>query len=121
DARLYAVSGIYDACSSDSWRALTPSPSPWSSSSATQTSPVLDVLAVDQKAQARALTDGVLTAPAVRRDSGLPWLLLALFGVLIAGFGLWLRRRVPAPAVVAAGVEDACPAVAAARGPARNR
>lgn len=114
DAQVYAVSGLYDAFSSDSWRALTPSPSPWSFSSATQTSPVLDVLAVDQQAQARALTDGVLPAPAVRRDSGLPWLLLALFGVLIAGFGLWLRRRVPAPAVVAAGVEDAVPAEAEA-------
>src|SRR5690606_18255362 len=114
DAQVYAVSGLYDAFSSDSWRALTSSPSPWSFSSATQTSPVLDVLAVDQQAQARALTDGVLPAPAVRRDSGLPWLLLALFGVLIAGFGLWLRRRVPAPAVVAAGVEDAVPAEAEA-------
>src|SRR5690606_6387004 len=95
-------------------RALTTSPSPWSFSSATQTSPVLDVLAVDQQTQARALTDGVLPAPAVRRDSGLPWLLLARFGVLVAGFGLWLRRRVPAPAVVAAGVEDVVPADAEA-------
>src|SRR5690606_36593324 len=114
DAQVYAVSGLYDAFSSDSWRALTTSPSPWSFSSATQTSPVLDVLAVDQQTQARALTDGVLPAPAVRRDSGLPWLLLALFGVLVAGFGLWLRRRVPAPAVVAAGVEDVVPADAEA-------
>lgn len=97
-ADVYAVSGLYDAFSPTDWREVSPSPSPWSFSSESQRLPVVDVLAVDQAAQVRVLEEGVLPAPVTPRDSGLPWLALSVGGVLIALYGLWLRRRVPAPA-----------------------
>ena len=97
-ADVYAVSGLYDAFSPTDWREVSPSPSPWSFSSESQRLPVVDVLAVDQAAQVRVLEEGVLPAPVTPRDSGLPWLALSVGGVLIALSGLWLRRRVPAPA-----------------------
>src|SRR5690606_2614201 len=97
-ADVYAVSGLYDAFSPTDWREVSPSPSPWSFSSESQRLPVVDVLAVDQAAQVRVLEEGVLPAPVTPRASGLPWLALSVGGVLIALYGLWLRRRVPAPA-----------------------
>lgn len=107
DADLYAVSGLYDAFAPDTWRALTSTPSPWSFSSEEQSVPVLDVLAADNETQVKALRDGVL--PAIERPaaSGLPWLLLAMAGVLIAATGLWLRRLVAPPAEPDAAPEEA--------------
>jgi len=99
DAEAYAVSGLFDAFSPTDWRELSRTPSPWSFSSAEQVPSVVDVLAADQEAQVRAVSSGVLPAPVRPRDTGLPWLLLALAGVVIAMAGLWLRRRVPAASV----------------------
>lgn len=108
----YAVSGVYDAFSRDSWRQLTSSPSPWSYSGTEQVVPVIDVFAADHDTQMRALRDGVLPAPSRQAADGLPWLLLSMAGVLIAATGLWLRRLVgrsadEGPAVVASASEDA--------------
>ncbi len=95
-ADVYAVSGLYDAFSPTEWRPLSRAPSPWSFSSTEQVAPVVDVLAADQDTQVRVLARGLLQPPERRRDAGLPWLLLAIAGVVVALYGLWLRRRVPA-------------------------
>lgn len=94
----YAMSGVYDAFSRDSWRPLASSPSPWSYSGTEQVVPVIDVIAGDHATQMRALRAGVLPAPSRQAADGLPWLLLSMAGVLIAGTGLWLRRLVGAAA-----------------------
>jgi hypothetical protein len=105
DADVYAVSGLYDAFSPTDWRELSASPSPWSFSSAAQLAPVVDVLAADQDTQVRVLTRGLLQPPVRPRGTGLPWLLLAFTGVVIALFGLWLRRRVPAASAAEVAAE----------------
>lgn len=105
---LYAVTGLFDAFSPSGWRELSRTPSAWSFYSETQALPVVDVLAVDQEAQVRVLTTGVLPAPATPRDaSGLPWLVTAVGGVLIALYGMLLRRRVPAPQAAAVDAGEA--------------
>ena len=98
DAVVYAVTGVYDPFSSDSWRSLASSPSPWAfSGGEEQVVPVVDVLAVDQETQARVLRTGVLPQPQRTASSGLVWIALMVVGVALAVTGLVLRRRV-APA-----------------------
>ena len=99
DLDAYAMSGVYDAFSRDSWRLLASSPSPWSYSGTEQVVPVIDVIAGDHTTQMRALRAGVLPAPSRQAADGLPWLLLSMAGVLIAATGLWLRRLVGAAVV----------------------
>lgn len=97
DTVVYAVTGVYDPFSSTGWRALASSVSPWAYSGGDQLAPVIDVLAVDQSTQARALQTGVLPRPLRSGSSGLPWLLLMGLGVLVALAGLWFRRKVAPP------------------------
>ena len=94
---MYAVTGVYDPFSSDGWRALASSPSPWAFSGGEQLVPVIDVLAVDQETQVQALRTGVLPRPQRTASTGTVWLVLMGVGVALAVTGLVLRRRV-APA-----------------------
>lgn len=91
---VFALSGVYDPFSSDSWRSLAQTTSPWAYSGGEQVAPVVDVLAVDQAAQVQALTTGVLPRPQRTADRGLVWLFLMGTGVVVALVGLWLRRQV---------------------------
>lgn len=97
EVEAYAVSGVYDAFSPDSWRPLSRSPSPWSYSGTEQAVPVIDVLAPSFESQVRSLRDGMLPAASRRAAGGLMWLLLSMAGVLVAATGLWLRRLVRPP------------------------
>lgn len=99
---VYAIVGVYDPFSTDGWRAVEPSASPWAFSSSEQLLPVVDVLAPHDEGQIEALQSGVL--PIVRSPGdrgGVPWLLMMAFGVLVAVVGIGLRSRVPA------GLDDA--------------
>ncbi|HKI56077.1 MAG TPA: glucodextranase DOMON-like domain-containing protein [Trueperaceae bacterium] len=93
-AEVYALTGVYDPFTSDGWRPLTTSVSPWAFSSSTQRAPVVDLLANGMSAQRRAIDSGVLI-PYRSPTHGLGWLLLVVLGLIVAAAGLVLRRRVP--------------------------
>lgn len=104
---LYGVSGSYDPFSTDGWRQLRETPSPWGFSGA-QASPVLDVLAETPEQQQQALAQGVL--PEVRAsvaEGG--WLLVAGAGLVLAFAGIVARlsfgRRPPEQALPGSELE----------------
>ena len=96
-ADLYAITGVYDPFTQDGWRPVASAPSPWAFSSPTQHPAVVDLLASSQAAQRREIDSAQLT-PYRSRTHGIGWLLLMFLGVLLAGFGAVVRRRVRAPA-----------------------
>jgi len=95
-ADVYALTGVYDPFTTDGWRPLTSSVSPWAFSSPSQRVPVVDLLASNQSAQRREIDSGVLS-PYRSALHGLGWLLLMVLGLTTAAAGLVLRRRVRAP------------------------
>lgn len=95
-ADVYALTGVYDPFSHDGWRPLSTTVSPWAFSSASQSAPVVDLLASGMAAQRRAIDSGVLV-PYRSPTPGVGWLLLMVLGLLVAAAGLVLRRRVPRP------------------------
>lgn len=100
DARLYAITGVYDPFRPDGWRQTTRAPSPWAFSSPEWSLPVVDVFPADPATAARAVAEGVLPR---RAGSGVDvgvtlWIALMLSGLAVAIVGLWWRRRGPAPA-----------------------
>ena len=94
DVEVYAMTGVYDPFASTSWRPLANITSPWAYSGGEQMVPVIDVLAVDQATQTKALQTGVLPQQLSIGDRGIVWLLLMAVGLLVAITGLWFRRRV---------------------------
>lgn len=96
----YAVSGVHDSFSASGWRQLAQAPSPWAFSGGNQSVPVIDLVANSQAEQVRALQEGVLPRVGGTTARGWPWLLLMGSGVGLAFYGLWQRRRSPAPPVV---------------------
>ncbi len=96
----YAVSGVHDSFSASGWRQLAQAPSPWAFSGGSQSVPVIDLVANSQAEQVRALQEGVLPRVGGTTARGWPWLLLMGSGVGLAFYGLWQRRRSPAPPVV---------------------
>jgi len=112
EARLYAVSGVYDPFRADGWRPLSREPSPWAFSSDQQQTPVVDVFPGDPAARAAALARGEL--PRAETAAGLApgslvwiWLMAAGIALALAGLALRVRplRRAPA-APVRAGSSD---------------
>lgn len=107
---VFAMTGVHDPFSTDGWRAISPTPSPWAFSGGQQVVPVIDLLAADPDVQTGALRSGVLPAP--DRPTGFPlalspWLWLMLAGLVVAAVGLVLRGRVVTPsAAVGAGADE---------------
>ena len=99
---LYGLVGSYSPFSDSGWQALSAAPSPWAFSSPDQTVPVVDVLAEDETAQARAVDSQTL--PGLRRAAppaaprANPWLLLVAGGFVVALVGVVGRFTVPKPA-----------------------
>lgn len=94
---LFAMTGVHDPFSPDGWRKLSELTSPWAYSGAGQISPVIDLLAPDQEAQATALATGVLPVPTRTVSNKLltsPWVWLMVGGLLLAVLGLVMRSRV---------------------------
>ena len=102
-ADLYALTGVYDPFTQDGWRPLSRTVSPWAFSSPTQPVPVVDLLAYNQSAQRREIDSGVLS-PYRSPFQGIGWLVLMVVGLITAGAGLVVRRRVRAPTPVDAAV-----------------
>jgi hypothetical protein len=99
DARIYAISGVYDPFRPDGWRPVARAPSPWAFSSPEPSLPIVDVFPADPETRARALVTGTLPR---RPTSGIDaatalWVSLMLVGLAVAALGLWWRRPAPAP------------------------
>ncbi|CAN5854633.1 hypothetical protein BH24DEI2_BH24DEI2_14880 [soil metagenome] len=98
---LYGLVGSYSPFSDNGWQTLSAAPSPWAFSSADQTVPVVDVLAEDETAQARAIDSQILAGlrraapPAAPKAN--PWLLLVAGGFVVALVGFVGRFTVPKP------------------------
>ena len=107
---VYGVVGSYSPFSPSGWRPLSAQPSPWAFSSDTTTLPVIEVIAEDDAAQARALQTGVLpplrpTVKPTRTWNG--WLVLMVAGGVVALAGVVGRFRVGGGAATVA--EDDAP------------
>jgi hypothetical protein len=100
--RVAALVGLYDPFQETGWRPLTAQPNAWAFSSREQAFPVLDVLAIDEAAQATSLLSGILpvTEASSVAESKTLWLLLMASGIAIAGGGLLLRSRAGRPEAV---------------------
>jgi hypothetical protein len=120
DARLYAISGVYDAFRADGWRGVERTPSPWAFSSPEPALPVIDVFPADPAAQARALASGELPArtSAARDAIRTLWIALMLAGLGVAVLGLWWRRRAPAQVVAVAPAPPHAPSTQVEAAPA---
>ena len=107
---VYGVVGNYSPFSPSGWQPLSAQPSPWAFSSSATTLPVIEVIAEDDAAQARALQTGVLpplrpTVKPTRTWNG--WLVLMVAGGVVALAGVIGRFRVGAGS---ATVADDAPA-----------
>ena len=111
DARVYAISGVYDPFSPDGWRPLARTPSPWAFASEQDGPPVIDVLPGGVDVWERVRDDRMLVRdPKVTGAGGGPtrwywWVLMGL-GLGIASGGLWWRSR-PSSVAEAPSAEDA--------------
>ena len=96
----YALTGLYDPFSADSWRAVASVASPWSfSSDAEVPNPVLDLTAPDFEQQEAAMQNRVLPKQHVTISHSLWWVVVMLAGLVIAVVGWVLRfQKRPAPA-----------------------
>ncbi len=113
EARLYAVSGVYDPFRADGWRPLSREPSPWAFSSDQQQTPVVDVFPGDPSERAAALARGELPRAQVAggiAPGSLVWVWLMGAGVALALAGLVLRTRPVRRAATATARDDAPPA-----------
>jgi hypothetical protein len=111
DARVYAISGVYDPFSSDGWRRFTETPSPWAFAAEVPGPPVVDVLPGDAAAWEQMRSSGELPPPAARpgaRGPGgtWPWWALMLLGMGMAIAGLVWRARGPTPVPVGVSPTD---------------
>ena len=94
---VYGLVGSYSPFSLSGWQPLSALPSPWAFSSDTTTLPVIEVIAEDDAAQARALQTGILPPlrPAVTPERGWNgWLALMIAGGFVALAGVVGRFRV---------------------------
>lgn len=103
DARVYAVSGVYDPFSADGWRPLAGSASPWAFASEAGGPPVIDVLPGGTDAWARVREGRALVRDASATGGGgwgarWAWWVLMAAGLAMASGGLWWRSRPPARA-----------------------
>ncbi len=91
--RLAALSGLYSPFHQTGWRPLETAESPWAFSSEEQQFPVVDVLALNQEAQAAALAGGVLPVTEVNliENPNTVWFALMAAGIAVAGVGLIMR------------------------------
>ena len=108
--RLAAVSGLYSPFHQSGWRPLETAESAWAFSSAEQQFPVVDVLALNQEAQAAALSGGVLPVTEVNliENPNTVWFALMAAGIAVAGAGLIIRGIGSRPAAVP-GTDDTVP------------
>ena len=100
DARVYAISGVYDPFSPDGWRPLAPAASPWAFASEAGGPPVIDVLpggmdVWEQVRDAGALVRDASTAEGSRGATRWYWWALMAMGLGLASGGLWWRSRPP--------------------------
>ena len=107
---VYGVVGSYSPFSSSGWQPLSAQPSPWAFSSSETALPVIEVIAEDDVAQARALQTGVLpplrpTVAPTRNWNG--WLVLMVAGGVVALAGVIGRFQVGGGAAMVA--EDNAP------------
>ncbi len=98
DARVYAISGIYDPFSQDGWRRFARAPSPWAFASEDGGPPVIDVLPGDagvwqRVRDGRALVRGADASGAGRGATSWSWWALMAAGLALASGGLWWRTR----------------------------
>ncbi|HEX7022343.1 MAG TPA: glucodextranase DOMON-like domain-containing protein, partial [Trueperaceae bacterium] len=116
---LYALVGSYDPFSGSGWRPLAAQPGPWSLSSPSQHTPVLDVLAERFSTQKEAIEKGVL--PEIRSSVQYnAWLILTFLGLLLGLVGVVGRMLVrhgarPEPSMDLGKVEGADGGVGAGR------
>ena len=118
DARVYAISGVYDPFSPDGWRPLARAPSPWAFASEDGGPPVIDVLPGDagvweRVRDARALLRDADASGAGRGATRWVWWALMAAGLGLASGGLWWRMRPPSeaePAAAEAAPTDIAPA-----------
>lgn len=113
DARVYAVSGVYDPFSPDGWRPLATAPSPWAFASEAGGPPVIDVLpgGVDVWERVHdggALVRDVSAAGAGRGPTHWYWWALMAAGLGLASVGLWWRSR-PSSEAEPSATEDERP------------
>jgi hypothetical protein len=99
DARVYAISGVYDPFSPDGWRPLARSASPWAFASEDDGPPVIDVLPGGTEAWERVRDGRALVRDAAAsgrgRAAGWYWWALMALGLGLASGGLWWRSRPP--------------------------
>ena len=101
--KVYGAVGNYSPFTESGWQPLSATPSPWSFSSTSQNTPVVDVIAETTDAQVRALETGVL--PALAGSSAAPqptrswnlWLFTMVGGALLGLTGLAVRFRTTTP------------------------
>jgi len=113
EARLYAVSGVYDPFRADGWRPLSREPSPWAFSSDQQQTPVVDVFPGDSAERAAALARGELPRVDIAGSiapGSLVWVWLMGAGIALALAGLVLRMRPMRRAAAATVGDDPPPA-----------
>lgn len=92
----YALTGLYDPFSPDSWRAVSPIASPWSfSSEAEVPNPVLDITAPNFEQQEAAMEHRIMPKQHVTVSRSLVWVVVMFAGlvVAIAGWVLRLQKR----------------------------
>jgi hypothetical protein len=122
DARVYAISGVYDPFSADGWRRFTETPSPWAFAAEEPGPPVVDVLPGDAAVWQAMRSSGELPRAAAvmgARGLGGAWVWWALMGL---GMGMailgvvWRTRRpagLPASVSPASGSWSVAPAAEA--------
>jgi hypothetical protein len=100
DARLYAISGVYDPFAADGWRRFGDAPSPWAFAAEEPGPPVVDLLPGDAAAWQQMRSSGELPRTVAAREAGpldggwLWWTLMAL-GMSMAIAGVVWRARYP--------------------------